>query len=54
MDEELHAIILARASGNELGAAGRARGMRPLKEVGLAYVEAGVTSASEVARVLGT
>jgi type IV pilus assembly protein PilB len=54
VDEDLHDMILARASGNELGAAGRARGMRPLKEVGLDYVIAGVTSASEVARVLGT
>ena len=54
VDEDLHDMILARASGNELGAAGRARGMRPLKEVGLEYVVAGVTSASEVARVLGT
>jgi type IV pilus assembly protein PilB len=53
VDEDLHDMILARASGNELGAAGRARGMRPLKEVGLEYVVAGVTSASEVARVLG-
>ena len=54
VDEDLHDMILARASGNELGAAGRARGMRPLKEVGLEYVVTGVTSASEVARVLGT
>jgi type IV pilus assembly protein PilB len=53
VDEDLHDMILARASGNELAAAGRARGMRPLKEVGLEYVVAGVTSASEVARVLG-
>jgi type IV pilus assembly protein PilB len=54
VDDDLHDMILARASGNELAAAGRARGMRPLKEVGLEYVVAGVTSASEVARVLGS
>jgi type IV pilus assembly protein PilB len=54
VDDDLHDMILARASGNELAAAGRARGMRPLKEVGLEYVVTGVTSASEVARVLGS
>ena len=54
VDDDLHDMILARASGNDLAAAGRARGMRPLKEVGLEYVVAGVTSASEVARVLGS
>jgi type IV pilus assembly protein PilB len=54
VDESLHDLILARSSGAELEAAGRARGMRSLREVGLEYVVAGVTSASEVARVLGT
>jgi len=54
VDEQLHDMILDRASGNELGAAGQASGMRPLREVALEFVAAGVTSATEVARVLGT
>jgi len=53
VDEDMHDMILGRASGNDLAEAGASRGMRSLRQVGLEYVRAGVTSASEVARVLG-
>jgi type II secretory ATPase GspE/PulE/Tfp pilus assembly ATPase PilB-like protein len=47
-------LLLSRARGDEVRAAAREEGMTTLREDGLENVGAGVTSAAEVLRVLGT
>ncbi len=54
VDERLRALILERASADELRAAARDEGMRSLREDGLDKVRAGVTSVAEVLRVTGS
>jgi type IV pilus assembly protein PilB len=54
MSARVRDLLLSRASGNEVRAAAREEGMTTLREDGLDKVRAGVTSAAEVLRVLGT
>jgi type IV pilus assembly protein PilB len=51
--DEINALILARASGDEIAAAATAAGMRRIREDGLDKVRNGVTSVPEVLRALG-
>jgi type IV pilus assembly protein PilB len=53
VSEEIRSLIVGRATASEIAQMAVAQGMRPLREAGLAKVRAGVTSLSEVARVLG-
>ena len=52
--DELRRMILERASADELRDSAHAGGMRTLRDDGLAKVRAGVTSMSEVLRVVGS
>jgi len=54
MSARVRDLLLRRASGDEVRAAARDEGMTTLREDGLEKVRAGVTSAAEVLRVLGT
>src|SRR5262245_44944163 len=54
MTDEVRRLILEAARHDDLLAAARAQGMRTLHEAGLAKVTQGVTSITEVLRVLGT
>jgi general secretion pathway protein E len=53
MDDEIRELILLRKSSAALTAAGVAKGMRLLRDDGLAKVRAGLTSLDEVIRVAG-
>jgi type IV pilus assembly protein PilB len=54
VSESIRSLILERASGAEIGAAAMAEGMRRMRDDGFEKVRRGVTSISEVLRVLGT
>jgi type IV pilus assembly protein PilB len=54
LSEEIRALILSRASADEIAAVAMREGMRTLREDGLEKVKAGLTSIAEVARVTGT
>ena len=54
LSEEIRSLVLNRAPADEIEAAARAAGMHPLREDGLEKVGLGVTSISEVVRVLGS
>ena len=54
MTDGLRRLILDRAGHDELRARAREEGMRTLREDGLEKVRDGVTSVSEVLRVVGT
>jgi type IV pilus assembly protein PilB len=54
MSRELRALILHKASGDEIAATAVAGGMRRLRQDGLEKVRQGVTSVPEVLRVVGT
>src|SRR6185295_7699991 len=54
MSNELRALILRKASGDEIAATAVAAGMRRLREDGLEKVRNGITSMSEMLRVVGT
>jgi type IV pilus assembly protein PilB len=54
LSKELRAMILHKASGDEIASAAVAAGMRRLRDDGLDKVRKGVTSIPEVLRVLGT
>jgi type IV pilus assembly protein PilB len=54
MTDGLRRLILDRASAGELRAKAREEGMRTLREDGLEKVRKGITSLSEVLRVVGT
>jgi type IV pilus assembly protein PilB len=51
---EIRALILRKASGDEIGAAAVAAGMRRLRDDGLEKVRQGITSMPEMLRVVGT
>jgi type IV pilus assembly protein PilB len=53
MTDGLRRLILAGASHDDLRAAASANGMRTLRDAGLEKVRQGITSMSEVLRVLG-
>ena len=53
VDDEIHELVVHRASALEIAAAAEKAGMRRLHEVALESVREGSTSASEVTRVLG-
>ena len=54
MNDEIRALVLSRASSDEIAAVAVREGMRTLRDDGLAKVQAGLTSLAEVARVTGT
>ena len=54
LNEEIRALVLARAAADEIAAVAQRGGMRTLRDDGLAKVQAGLTSLAEVARVTGT
>jgi type II secretory ATPase GspE/PulE/Tfp pilus assembly ATPase PilB-like protein len=54
ISEGLRRLILQRASADDLRDAARAEGMGTLRANGLEKIRAGVTSAAEVLRVVGT
>lgn len=54
MSDTIRELIRERASGHRIQAAAQADGMTTLREDGLDKVRAGITSAPEVLRVLGT
>ncbi len=54
LTKELRALILRKASGDEIASAAVAAGMRRLHDDGLEKVRQGVTSVPEVLRVVGT
>jgi type IV pilus assembly protein PilB len=54
LSDELRALILRKAPGDEIAAAAMAAGMRRLREDGLEKVRRGITSIPEVLRVLGS
>ncbi len=54
LSRELRALILRKASSDEIAATAVAAGMRRLREDGLEKVRQGITSVPEVLRVLGT
>ena len=54
LSDELRALILRKAPGDEIAAAAVAAGMRRLREDGLEKVRRGITSIPEVLRVLGS
>jgi type IV pilus assembly protein PilB len=51
--DEIRALIVARATSQEIGRAAEEQGMRRLRDDGLAKVRAGETTLAEIARVLG-
>ena len=51
MDEEIRALVLRRASADEIAAEAVGKGMRRLREDGLEKVRRGLTSPEEVLRV---
>ena len=51
VDETVQALIHNRASEQELAAAARAAGLRPMRDDGERLVKSGITSAEEVIRV---
>jgi type IV pilus assembly protein PilB len=53
LDEEIRALILRKASSDEIAAAAIAGGMRRMRDDGLEKVRAGITPVAEVLRVLG-
>lgn len=53
-DDDLRALVLERASADRLRRAGRARGMRTLRDDALAKVRDGTTSLEEALRALGS
>jgi len=53
IDDEVRSLIVQRAGAAEISEAARRAGMRTIAEVGFEKIQAGVTSASEVLRVLG-
>ena len=54
LTKELRALILRKASGDEIASAAVAAGMRRLHDDGLEKVRQGITSVPEVLRVVGT
>ena len=54
VSEAIRALILNKAAGDEIKRVAREEGMVTLREDGLEKVRAGMTSAAEVLRVLGT
>jgi len=54
MSEKIHALVLQRASADEIAAVAVREGMRRLRDDGFEKVKAGFTSLAEVARVTGT
>lgn len=52
VDDDIRAVINRRESADRIKAAAVVAGMVPLRDVGVALIRAGVTSASEVARVI--
>jgi type IV pilus assembly protein PilB len=54
LSDELRALILRKAPGDEIAAVAVAAGMRRLREDGLEKVRRGITSIPEVLRVLGS
>jgi type IV pilus assembly protein PilB len=52
--EEIRALVLQRASADEIAATAVREGMRRLRDDGLEKVKAGLTSIAEIARVTGT
>jgi len=54
LTQELRALILRKASSDEIAAAAVAGGMRRMREDGFEKVLAGVTSIAELLRVIGT
>jgi general secretion pathway protein E len=53
IDEPIRPLIHRNAADAEILAAGRAQGMRTLREDGNRWLESGVTSLEEVLRVTG-
>ena len=53
LSDEIRALILRKASADEISAAAMADGMRRLRDDGLTKVRSGTTSVPEVLRVLG-
>ncbi|HEU4976025.1 MAG TPA: GspE/PulE family protein [Baekduia sp.] len=51
MDEDLRSLVLRRASADEIAAAAAAKGMKRLREDGIAKIKLGLTSPEEVLRV---
>ena len=51
--DEIRALIVARATSQEIGRVAEEQGMRRLRDDGLAKVRAGETTLAEIARVLG-
>jgi type IV pilus assembly protein PilB len=51
LDEEIRALVLARASADDIAAAAQRKGMRRLREDGLKKIRLGLTSPAEVLRV---
>ena len=54
LTEEIRALVLRKASSDEIAAAAVAGGMRRMRDNGLEKVRAGVTSIAELLRVVGT
>lgn len=52
MDEQLRAMVLKQCSADEIRQHARSRGMKTLHEDGMRKVEAGITTAEEVDRVI--
>jgi type IV pilus assembly protein PilB len=53
LSDEVRALILGKASGEEIAAAAVAGGMRRLREDGLEKIRQGITTVPEVLRVIG-
>jgi len=51
--DEIRALIVARATSQEIGRVAEQQGMRRLRDDGLAKVRAGETTLAEIGRVLG-
>jgi type IV pilus assembly protein PilB len=54
VNDEIRALVLQRASADQIAAEAVRDGMRRLREDGLDKVKAGLTSMAEVARVTGS
>ncbi|MEA2389957.1 MAG: type pilus assembly protein PilB, partial [Solirubrobacteraceae bacterium] len=54
VNEEIRALVLARAPSDAIAAAAMRDGMRRLRDDGLEKVRTGLTSMAEVARVTGS
>ena len=53
VNEAIRSLVMRRASADEITRAAVDEGMLPLRHDGLAKVRSGVTSLSEIARVVG-